>query len=241
MRMGQDMTGSEKYEQNLRYFVSGSVTLFLVCTIFLTLTKVSASLYHLLWGLPVIAVGLLDVYFLTRSLLQQPKKIDVRWSSVLIGLGTTFGFSVAVMFLSTPNAAIFGFPMLRQLGMLLSLVPYPFAIWALFCLGDCLTVVPEAHSVVAHGPYKYSRHPLYVCYMVWAAANALMFPGWAMFLAALSQIVCLYIRLRREETLLLETLPEYRYYYERTGLFGKKRVKNSQGITNESAVSLAQK
>lgn len=235
------MIGREKFEQQLRYIVSGAVTLFLVCTIFITLTKVSASLYHLLWGLPVIAVGLLDVYFLTRSLLQQPKKIDVRWSSVLIGLGTTFGFSVAVMFLSSPNTGMFGFPMLRQFGMMLSLVPYPFAIWALFCLGDCLTVVPEAHSVVAHGPYKYSRHPLYVCYMVWAAANALMFPGWAMFLAALSQIVCLHIRLRREEKLLLETFPEYRYYYERTGLLGKKKVQSAQGLSNEAAVSLAQR
>ena len=109
MRKGQDMTVREKHEQNLRYFVSGAVTLFLVCTIFLTLTKVSASLFHLLWGLPVIAVGLLDVYFLTRSLLQQPKKIDVRWSSVLIGLGTTFGFSVAVMFLSSPNDGVSDF------------------------------------------------------------------------------------------------------------------------------------
>ncbi len=235
------MTVREKNEQNLRYFISGAVTLYLVCTIFLSLTKVSASLYHLLWGLPVIAIGLLDVYFLTRSLLQQPKKIDVRWSSVLIGLGTTFGFSVAVMFLSTPNAATFAFPMLRQFGILLSLIPYPFVIWALFCLGDCLTVVPEAHSVVAHGPYKYSRHPLYVCYMVWAAANALMFPGWAMFLAALSQIVCLHIRLRREETLLLETFPEYRYYYERTGLLGKKKVQSAQGLSNEAEVSLAQR
>ena len=241
MRKGQDMTVREKNEQNLRYFISGAVTLYLVCTIFLSLTKVSASLYHLLWGLPVIAVGLLDVYFLTRSLLQQPKKIDVRWSSVLIGLGTTFGFSVAVMFLSSPNDGVFGFPMIRQFGMLLSLVPYPFAIWSLFCLGDCLTVVPEAHSVVAHGPYKFSRHPLYVCYMGWAAANVLMFPGWAMFLAAVSQNVCLHIRLRREEKLLLETFPEYRYYFERTGLLGKKKVKSAQGLSNEAAVSLAQR
>ena len=209
-------------QQAIRYLAGGSVTLFMLAIIALTATTLNRSLYHLLWGLPVIAVSLLDIYFLSRSLLQKPKTIDSRISSLLIGLGTTFGFSVAVMVLSPQQAGIAYATELRQIGVALSLLPYPLVIWSLFCLGDCLTVVPEAHAVVAHGPYKFSRHPLYVCYMTWALANVLMFPTLLMLGAAALQIAFLQIRLRREENLLLETFPEYRQYYERTGLIGPR-------------------
>jgi len=209
-------------QQAIRYLAGGSVTLFMVAIIALTATTLNRSLYHLLWGLPVIAVSLLDIYFLSRSLLQKPKTIDTRISSLLIGLGTTFGFSVAVMVLSPQQAGVAYATELRQVGVALSLLPYPLVIWSLFCLGDCLTVVPEAHAVVAHGPYKFSRHPLYVCYMTWALANVLMFPTLLMLGAAALQIAFLQIRLRREEALLLETFPEYRQYYERTGLIGPR-------------------
>ena len=192
----------------------------MVTVVFLALTRLAASVHHMLWGIPVIAVSLLDIYFLTRSLLQQPKKIDTSLSSLLIGLGTTFGVSVLVMFLSTPQAGGEFMENVRQIGGYLSVLPYPLVIWSLFCLKDCLTAVPEAHAVVAHGPYKYSRHPLYVCYMLWAIANMLMFPTLPMLLASVSQIGFLLLRLRREEALLLQTFPEYKYYYERTGLIG---------------------
>ena len=207
-------------EQHWRFLASGAVTLFLIAIIFLTLTKLGSSMNHILWGIPVLVVSLLDIYFLTRSLLQHPKKIDTRLSSLLIGLGTTFGFSVLVMFFSTPQAGGEMLVEVRRVGAFIAVLPYPLVIWALFCLGDCLTVVPEAHAVVAHGPYKYSRHPLYVCYIIWAFADVLMFPTWPMVIASVSQIVFLMLRLRREEALLLQTFPEYRYYYKRTGLVG---------------------
>ena len=58
--------------------------------------------------------------------------------------------------------------------------------------------------------------------MTWALANVLMFPTLLMLGAAAAQIAFLQIRLRREENLLLETFPEYRQYYERTGLIGPR-------------------
>ena len=58
--------------------------------------------------------------------------------------------------------------------------------------------------------------------MMWAAAKVLMFPTGLMLGAAALQIAFLQIRLRREEALLLETFPEYRRYYERTGLIGPR-------------------
>ncbi|MBP1762955.1 MAG: Isoprenylcysteine carboxyl methyltransferase [Firmicutes bacterium] len=124
--------------------------------------------------------------------------------------------------------------LINQIGMILSLVPYVFVVWSLFCLKDCLTVVPEAHAVVAHGPYKYSRHPLYVCYMIWAIANFMMFPSLLMLFASIGQIVFLFLRLYREEHLLLTSFPEYYTYYQNTGLLGKldcyRRKKQDQGV-----------
>lgn len=207
-------------EQYWRFIAGGAVTLFMIAIIFITLKNIATSLHHILWGIPVVVISLLDIFFLTRSLLQQPKKIDMRFTSLLIGLGTTFGFSVVVMFFAVPYAETGIMAEIRRTGLILSILPYPFAIWALFSLQDCLTVVPEAHVVVAHGPYKFSRHPLYICYMIWAVADVMMFPTWPMLIAAVSQIAFLVVRLRREEALLLQTFPEYTYYYERTGLIG---------------------
>lgn len=208
--------------QFLRYFAGGLVTLFLIGIIYLTVQTLNRSLYHLLWGIPVIAVSLLDIYFLNKSLFLEPKKIDVRISSLLLGLGTTFGFSVAVIVFSPLSSSLAFSEELRRIGSVLALLPYPIVIWALLCLGDCLTVIPEAHAVVAHGPYRFSRHPLYVCYMFWAIANVMMFPTLPMLFAATAQIFLLFVRLRREEALLLKTFPEYVYYYERTGLLGPR-------------------
>ena len=207
-------------QQRFRFIASGMVTLFLVIVMVQAFRMIFMSSYHLLWGIPVIAVSLLDIYFLTSSLLRKPKSIDTRLSTFIISLGATFGFSLAAILIADHPIAFSYTAAVQQAGRMLSLVPYPFAIWALFCLKDCLTVVPEAHAVIAHGIYRYSRHPLYVCYVVWAIANVMIFPSLSMMIGSFCQIIFLMIRLHREEQLLLTTFPEYREYYQRTGLCG---------------------
>lgn len=207
-------------QQRFRFIASSIVTIFLVIIITSAFKMIFMSRDHLLWGIPVIAVSLLDIYFLTSSLLRKPKSIDTRLSTLFISLGATFGFSLVAVSIADPPIVFSYVESVQQAGRMLSLVPYPFAIWALFCLKDCLTVVPEAHTVIAHGIYRYSRHPLYVCYIVWAMANVLIFPSLSMMIGSLCQIVFLMIRLQREERLLLTTFPEYQDYYKKTGLCG---------------------
>jgi protein-S-isoprenylcysteine O-methyltransferase Ste14 len=192
-----------------------------------TLKTLLSSKYHLLWGAPAIIVSLLDIYFLIRSLLRQPKSIDLRLSTIVISLGSTFGFTLFAILIAGPQPEFSYRQIVQQLGSILSLVPYPFVVWALFCLGDCLTIVPEAHTVVARGIYRYSRHPLYLGYIIWAIADIMMFPGWPMLIAALTQIICLILRLRREEQLLLDAFPEYQAYYDNTGLLGNINIKGA--------------
>jgi|GEM_PF-1623984 len=207
-------------QQRIRFIASGVVTLFLVAVIASAIRMLFTSDDHLLWGIPVIAVSLLDIYFLTRSLVREPKSIDTRLSTFIISVGATFGFSLVAVLIADPKLQFPYMQLVQQMGRLLTLLPYPFVLWSLFCLKDCLTVVPEAHAVVARGMYKYSRHPLYVCYIVWAIANIIMLPTLSMLIASMAQIIFLIVRLRREEQLLLNTFPEYREYYQRTGLCG---------------------
>lgn len=209
-------------KQQFRFMASGMVTLFLMVIIVRAVMMVVTSRDYLLWGIPVIAVSVLDIYFLTRSLLHQPKKMDTRLSTLVISIGATFGFSLVAIGIGDPLVVVPYMERVQQVGRFLAIIPYPFVIGSLFCLKDCLTVVPEAHTVVANGIYRYSRHPLYVCYIVWAIANILMFPTLSMMIGSIAQIIFLFVRLRREEQLLLETFPEYQEYYKKTGLCGKR-------------------
>lgn len=208
-------------KQQFRFIASGIVTLFLIIIVIAALNMIFSGSQYWLWGIPVVTVSVLDIYFLTRSLLREPKKIDMRISTFIISIGATFGFSLVAISVGDLSLEIPYKELLQQLGRWLAIVPYPFVVWSLFCLKDCLTVVPEAHDIIANGIYQYSRHPLYVCYIVWAIANMMMFPTVSMMIGGLGQILFLVLRLRLEEKLLLATFPEYRQYYKRTGLFGK--------------------
>ena len=207
-------------QQRFRFIASGLVTLFLVVIIVRAMMMFFTSRDHMLWGIPVIAISLLDIYFLTCSLVRQPKSMDTRLSTAIISLGATFGFSLVAISIADPQLQFPHMQAVNQVGRFLALLPYPFVLWSLLCLKDCLTVVPEAHAVVANGIYRYSRHPLYVCYIIWAIANVMMFPTLSMLIGCLAQIIFLIVRLRREEQLLLRTFPEYGQYYQRTGLCG---------------------
>lgn len=221
--------------QQLRFLASGIVTVFLVVIIIQAFKMLFTSSDHLLWGIPVIAVSLLDMYFLTRSLLRAPKSIDTRLSTFIISLGATFGSSLVAILVADSQFELPQMQVVQQIGRFLAIVPYPFVLWALLCLKDCLTIVPEAHTVVAHGIYRYSRHPLYVCYMIWAVANIMMFPSLSMMIASITQITFLVVRLGREEKLLLDTFPEYQEYYKRTGLCGNLYRGRITGVLSNRA------
>ena len=209
----------------IRYIANAIIT---VSSLFLVVARVTAfptSGYHLLWGGLVLIVSVLDVYFLTMSTLNNPKNVDTSMTSFLLAIAGSLGFLASAVAVTYPVPALPYIASLRQAGSIVAILPYPFIIWALLSLKECLTVIPEAHSVVAHGIYKYSRHPLYMCYFVWTIANMLMFPTMPMLAVSLAHIAVQVLRLKREERLLLATFPEYRDYYSRTGLVGSVRLR----------------
>lgn len=220
------------HPQTVRLLANSLLTLFCIALIIFRLSGLLTFGYHWFWAVPALFVAGLNLYFLTKSFINKPKEMDTSLASFFISVGASLGFCLSGAFITSPVLEFSGMHEARQLGSLLSVLPYPFVIWALLCLGKCLTVIPEAHTVVAHGIYKYSRHPLYVCYIVWEIANMMMFPAMPVIAGASLHIALLIARLRREERLLLDTFPEYRAYYNSTGLVGRRLIFDPSATLN---------
>ena len=193
--------------------------------IYLVINKINSfsfSINYLLWGLPILIINVLDGFFLIKSAFKKPTTIDIRFSTILISLGGASIMALTSFFLKYPPLPIYGAIYFKMLASLLNVLTYPFVIWALLCLKSCLTIVPEAHKVVASGIYKYSRHPLYMCYILWAITYILIFQSIPIIILSTVFIALTVLRMKREEDLLLETFPEYEDYYNNTGLLGIK-------------------
>lgn len=102
------------------------------------------------------------------------------------------------------------------LGDLLLVGGLTFSVWSLRCLDRSLSVVPQARTLVQHGPYARVRHPLYTGELVAMLGLALTLGGYAP-LGVWAALVCLQgYRAVKEEQLLSARLPGYASYRSRT-------------------------
>jgi protein-S-isoprenylcysteine O-methyltransferase Ste14 len=90
------------------------------------------------------------------------------------------------------------------------------AVWALRYLDRNVSVLAQAREVVAQGPYRWVRHPLYVGEIVSSLGLAIAVNNYAA--VALWLVLCglQVYRAVREEQVLLQALPAYRSYRART-------------------------
>ena len=86
------------------------------------------------------------------------------------------------------------------------------AAWAAWTLGQSFSLLPQARTLVTHGPYRFVRHPIYLCGLLITAGEL-----WLRFSPLVVALTVLFVlaqivRLRYEEELLARTFPEYAAY-----------------------------
>src|SRR5437773_969149 len=94
-----------------------------------------------------------------------------------------------------------------------------FALWARVTLGrnwsDVVTL-KEGHELVQRGPYRLVRHPIYTGMLIMFFATALVQSHLAAFAGVLLMFASFWIKLGREEGLMLQQFPErYAAYQQR--------------------------
>lgn len=198
----------------IRFGVTFIAATYLLYIIYLTLSKHINSFIFWLWGISLLMIALLDISFLIASLLFKPKKIDVKLSTVIVCLLCFFAFMISsyVVSNSTPTANLY----VRYLGIGLNLLTYPIILISLFSIRYRCTILPEAHSIVKSGIYKYLRHPLYFSYILGICSNMLLFNNIYVVLVSLSLIILFIMRAKFEERLLISTLEDYAEYKNQT-------------------------
>ncbi len=112
---------------------------------------------------------------------------------------------------------------LRWIGLGLGLAGLGVWTWSQVALGSAWSAqlqLREAHHLVTSGPYARIRHPLYTAMWFWSAGLALVTACWVFVALALLVIVGLWLRVPREEQMLIERFgDEYREYMSKTGRF----------------------
>jgi protein-S-isoprenylcysteine O-methyltransferase Ste14 len=71
---------------------------------------------------------------------------------------------------------------------------------------------PTSGGIVTHGPYRFIRHPIYAAIFYFLLGGALAHPGIGSVAATVVAAAMLFVRMRSEEVLLVETYPEYGAY-----------------------------
>lgn len=89
-------------------------------------------------------------------------------------------------------------------------------IWSLHALGSNFSLIPQARSVAADGPYRWVRHPVYTAEIIAVTGMCLAAGGLAPWTVLVALVTLQTLRARREEALLLRVLPGYAEYRRRT-------------------------
>jgi protein-S-isoprenylcysteine O-methyltransferase Ste14 len=94
-----------------------------------------------------------------------------------------------------------------------------FAVWARVTLGrnwSGVVTLKEGHELVQRGPYRLVRHPIYTGMLIMFFATALVQSHVAGFVGVLLMFTGFWIKLDREEKLMLQQFPErYAAYQQR--------------------------
>lgn len=107
-------------------------------------------------------------------------------------------------------------PDVRGLALLFTLAGTLLAIWSLWHLGRSFSLLPQARTLVTTGPYRYVRHPIYLGGLLITVAEVWLRFSWITVALNIVFVVAQVVRMRYEEMVLAQTLPDYGDYRART-------------------------
>lgn len=172
----------------------------------------------LIFVLPYIFKNLLGGYYLIRSLLIKAKDVnDSNLAAFISILGTNLSIFLGLFYnlnAASPNKTV------AFLGAVMSAAVFPFYFAALISLGHNLTILPEANILNTKGIYSISRHPLYLCYVIWYILQILICQTWTIVFISIFQIWVTIIRAKFEENILERNFPAYKEYRKTVGWIG---------------------
>ncbi len=149
------------------------------------------------WGL-AIQCGLIAWLFLRR----QPASRSAGVADQLLAGAMT----IMPMLLLRPTSGGWDVP-----GSAIEAAAILWLLWSLAALGTSFGMAPALRGIVARGPYRWVRHPLYSGSLVYVSGYLMRHPSTGNALVLLFLTIGQVIRAQREERL-LEQVAEYRAY-----------------------------
>jgi protein-S-isoprenylcysteine O-methyltransferase Ste14 len=136
---------------------------------------------------------------------------DHRWAVVFIAFSGTFS-AIAASFLPGGTRR----DELVLVADILATAGLAYSVWGLAYLRRSFSIIPEARRLVKGGPYRLSRHPVYLGEIATAIGVNLATAGWLSAIAIVYFITCELLRIRWEERILAATFPnDYPEYARR--------------------------
>ena len=151
-----------------------------------------------------ICMALLAVLVGTLVIVRRPLLRDGSWRSMLLAAPSFF--TAGVLFKLAPETH--AWPDVAQWTFVCGTV---IALASMAWLGRSFSILPAERCIVACGPYRWVRHPIYIGELILMAACVLAAPDGFRLGALGAAIVLLAVRIRAEEGVLMASTP-YRDY-----------------------------
>ncbi len=166
---------------------------------------------------------------LVTMLTVDPRLAEERARPAHAGIGDGLRFAAGLLFLLTLTVAAFSVGHLRpglnvplpirSAALLLLALSGSLQTWAMIVNPFFSPVVrlqtERGHHVIAHGPYRFVRHPGYLAMLIALPTSALAIGSWLALIPAACFVLIVLRRVGTEDKFLLKHLPEYADYANR--------------------------